>query len=319
MGNRNRKILVSICIPVLNEDENIFPLYQRLNQALDSIRHEYSFEFIFTDNNSDDLTWKRIVSLGQDDKNVKGIRFTRNIGFQESILTNFSYSKGRCLVQIDADLQDPPELIVEFLREWRAGNKVVYGIRKSRQENFVMNILRRFGYRVISFLSEHSIPVDAGDFRLIDRTVAERLLHSKSPKPYIRGMIASFGFPSKGIEYIREMRNANESKFPLRKIFDLGKSAIFNHSSWPLRLATVTGWWTLFFSIVLALYYLILRLLNHELPQGLASIHILVLFGISFNALFLGVVGNYINQIHTILRNESRITIEDSVNVSEKA
>jgi glycosyltransferase involved in cell wall biosynthesis len=283
-----------------------------------SLEVKYSFEFIFTDNHSSDNTWEKIRILGIRDDRIKGLRFTSNVGFQESILANLAQASGLVMIQIDADLQDPPEMINEFLSEWENGFKVVYGIRTSRGESSLSNSIRKLGYRVISKISNHPIPIDVGDFRLIDKEVRDKLLQSKVPRPYIRGMIASFGLQEKGIEYSRKERQANDSKFPIKSVFKLGLDGIFNHSSWPLRFSTFSGIFILVGSLGLSVYYLSLKIFSDGLPQGLASIHILVLFGIGMNALFLGVIGDYLSRIYVILRNEPRYIVEELINMTEK-
>jgi dolichol-phosphate mannosyltransferase len=167
------------------------------------------------------------------------------------------------------------------------------------------------GYRFISKLSDRPIPINVGDFRLIDQVVSKKLLESKVPSPYIRGMISSLGFHEIGIEYSRNERVANDSKFPVRSVLKLGLDGLFNHSSWPLRLST-------FSSFVLSIYYLLLKTFAKGLPQGLASIHILVLFGIGMNALFLGIIGDYLHRIYVILRNEPKYIVEAFINMTEE-
>lgn len=313
---RNNNLpLISICIPVFNEEDNIFPLHEELTEAAKALEGRYNFEFIFTDNNSEDKTWEKIKYLSIKDSRVKALRFTRNIGFQESIKANYEHSSGVAVIQIDADLQDPPKLILDFINEWEKGFKVVYGARIERKENFLLNAFRKIGYRFISYLSDYPIPSNAGDFRLIDREVANKLISSNTPNPYIRGIIAGYGYSSKAIPYSRRERVANDSKFPMRKIFTLGLDGVLNHSSRPLKLSTYSGVLILFLSLMLAFYYLLLKIFNHDLPQGLASIHILVTFGIGMNALFLGVIGSYLNRIYAILRDEGQFVVKDTINL----
>jgi dolichol-phosphate mannosyltransferase len=310
--------LISICIPVLNEQDNVLPLYDELNDALTVLEANYEFEFIFSDNNSEDETWSRITQLSLVDSRVKAIRFTRNIGFQESIRANYTFASGVAVIQIDADLQDPPKLIVDLVNEWEKGFKVVYGARVQRKEGLLLSSFRKAGYRVISQLSDFPIPNNAGDFRLMDREVVERLISSKTPNPYIRGIVAGYGYPAKAIPYSRRERVANDSKFPVRRIITLGMDGILNHSSRPLTFSAYSGLFILFASILLSIYYLMLKIFDRDLPQGLASIHILVTFGIGMNAIFLGVIGSYLNRIYTILRNEDRFIVRDRLNLEGK-
>ena len=314
----DREPLISICIPVFNEGENVILLHQELNKVTERFRGRYEFEFIFSDNKSEDDTWNKIQAISHVDTRVKAIRFTRNIGFQDSIMANLSYASGVAMVQIDADLQDPPELIIDFISNWEGGYKVIYGVRQERREHLLLNLIRTIGYRFISAIGEHSIPRDAGDFRLLDRVVVDTLLKSNTPKPYIRGAIAGYGYTSLGIPYSRRERTANESKFPMHKVFKLGLDGVINHSSWPLRFSAISGIFILLCSLFLSVYYVILKVNNQDLPQGLASIHILVTFGIGMNALFLGIIGNYLNRIYLILRDEPKFIVSDEINFGGK-
>ena len=184
--------LISICVPVYNEEDNIRPLYERVRTVMSQLEQRYDYEVLFTDNRSEDRTFERLATLALEDKRVRVIRFSRNFGFQRSILANYVNARGAAAVQLDCDLQDPPELIVEFLRRWEEGYAVVYGVRGNRPaENPFLFGLRRFFYRLIDALSEDTLPHDAGDFRLIDRRVIEELRHVRDQQPYLRGLIAA--------------------------------------------------------------------------------------------------------------------------------
>lgn len=191
---------------------------------------------------------------------------------------------------------------------------MVYGVRRKRQEGIFINGFRKLGYRLIDFISDHAIPQDAGDFRLVDRRVVQALLHMKTASPYLRGMIAGLGFNQIGIDYERDARTAGESKFGVSRLIRLGLTAVFNHSTVPLRLASLAGIAMLLFSVIGAIYYTVLRLMYPELPKGLASIHILVLFGIGLQSLLLGIVGEYLLRIYLILRAEPVAIVESSLN-----
>jgi dolichol-phosphate mannosyltransferase len=307
--------LVSITIPVLNEEDNLESLYARLTLLGAQLEGEVELEFVFSDNHSSDKTWERLEKLSARDGRVRAIRFSKNVGFQRSILANFLHTRGDAVMQVDADLQDPPELLVDFLAKWREGYHVVYGIRRKRKEGVLINAFRSFGYWLIDKVSEHPIPRDVGDFRLVDRKVINALCAMKASHPYLRGMIAGLGFNQTGIEYSRDARVAGKSKFGVSRLISLGLTAVFNHSVVPLRLATFAGVSALAASALGAAYYLFLRLTFPELPQGLASIHILVLFGIGLNSLLLGIIGEYILRIYLILRAEPIAIVERSVNI----
>lgn len=300
----NKKPLISITIPVLNEEGNLQALYARLTALAEKMREKCDLEFVFSDNHSDDNTWNILSEISRLDKRVKAIRFSKNVGFQRSIIANYMHTSGDAVMQIDADLQDPPEMLEQFFDLWQQGYEVVYGVRKKRQEGSLLNWFRRFGYWVIDKVSEHPIPRDVGDFRLVDRKVINALLKMKTSSPYLRGMIAGLGFRQTGINYSRDARTAGESKFNVSRLIRLGLTAVFNHSVVPLRAASFIGGIILGASLVGALYYFVLRLFHPELPQGMASIHILVLFGIGLNSFLLGIIGEYLLRIYLVLREE---------------
>lgn len=317
MVERKQKPLISIAIPVLNEASNLDALYVRLCQVGKSMADRCDLEFVFSDNHSDDATWDKLTELAQVDKRIRAIRFAKNFGFQRSILANYLHTRGDAVMQVDADLQDPPEMLEVFFEKWQAGSPVVYGIRRKRPESVFLHAFRRVGYWVIDAVSEHPIPRDVGDFRLIDRRVIGALSSMKTPDPYLRGMIAGLGFSQTGIPYDRDARVAGESKFNVSRLIRLGLTAVFNHSTVPLRIASLTGGVALGVSLLGAMYYLVLRMMHPELPQGLASIHILVLFGIGLQSLLLGIIGEYLLRIYLILRAEPIAIIQKSLNFNQ--
>jgi len=313
-GTQRKKPLVSISIPVLNESDNLDALYARLCEIGNRMMDRCDLEFVFTDNHSDDTTWEKLTVLASQDVRIRAIRFSKNFGFQRSILANYMHTRGDAVMQIDADLQDPPEMLEAFFDEWEKGYHVVYGVRRKRPEGALLNAFRKVGYWCIDMVSEHPIPRDVGDFRLIDRKVMEALFKIQGHNPYLRGMIAGLGFNQTGIPYERDARAAGESKFNVTRLVRLGLTAVFNHSTVPLRIASLAGITMLGMSVLGALYYLSLRLLNPELPQGLASIHILVLFGIGLQSLLMGIIGEYLLRIYLILRAEPVAIIEQKLN-----
>ena len=290
------KRLVTISVPVLNEADNIGPLMERL-RAVAETHHRYDFEFLFTDNASTDTTFERLAGEARADNRVRVIRFTRNFGFQTSILTNYLNARGDAAIQIDADLQDPPELFGEFLESWEQGYKVVYGIRRSRPENPVLSATRKLFYRVLAKLSSVDLPVDAGDFRLIDRAVIEDLRQVKDETPYIRGVIAHLGYQQTGIPYDRAERQRGKSKFRLFSLIRLGVDGVCSQSTKPLELITLLGTTLSVLSLLGALFYFAWSLLAAGKPQGFATLVILILLSTSVQTAFIGLLGEYIGRI----------------------
>lgn len=203
---KKKKPLVSMAIPVLNEAGNIEALYRRLCAIAEVMKDRCDLEFLFSDNHSDDESWAMLTEIAKIDSRVRAIRFSKNFGFQRSILANYMHTRGDAVMQIDADLQDPPEMLEIFFEQWQQGYQVVYGIRKKRPEHGLLRAFRKFGYWVIDKISEHPIPRDVGDFRLIDRKVIQSLCQIRTANPYLRGMIAGLGFNQIGIAYDRDAR-----------------------------------------------------------------------------------------------------------------
>lgn len=289
--------LITFCIPVYNESGNIERLVDRLQGTAAALADRYDFEFLFTDNSSEDDTVEKLKTAAASEPRIRIIRLSRNFGFQKSILTNYLNARGDALIQLDADLQDPPEMAADFIALWERGYKVVYGIRRKRHESHLMQRIRKAGYAFISNLSDEPIPLDAGDFRLIDRVIVEALQEYNDYAPYLRGAIATLGYPQVGIEYDRAQREAGKSNFGIREVIKLGMDGLFSTSMVPLRLATWVGVIALAVSVLAVPFYIIVRYTNPTFPTGLASIYVFILISIGVNALLLGVFGEYIGRI----------------------
>jgi len=290
--------LLSIAIPVYNEGPNIEPLLSRLHGVLDHLP-SYDYEVVFTDNASTDDTFEKLTAAARDDPRIRVLRFSRNFGFQQSILANYLEARGDAAIQIDADLQDPPELIPEMVRLWEAGNKVVYGIRRKRVEPWPSRMMRWTGYRIIAALSDAETPRDAGDFRLIDRAVIEALRATNDHSPYLRGLIASFGYAQTGIHYDRAGRTEGRSKFNALSLIRLGLDGVISQSVRPLEFITLFGFLASTLSLFGAAIYLVVYLVSaSDQPQGFTTIVFLILITQGFNTAFMGVIGEYVGRIY---------------------
>jgi polyisoprenyl-phosphate glycosyltransferase len=306
--------LVSIVVPVYNEEATVDAFYKAVTRVAAGIQDAYEFEFVFTDNHSEDRTFPLLEELAKRDPRVRIFRFSRNFGFQRSILTGYIRSRGNVAIQLDCDLQDPPELIPIFLQHWREGAEIVYGVRTQRKEGWALNTSRALFYRLIDRLSEHKIPVDAGDFRLVSRRVIDILAGLDDANPYLRGTIASLGFKQVGVEYSRNARVQGESKFPFSKLVSLALDGILTHSTVPLRFSTYFGLavsMLTFFGIII---YAILKLVTHATwPAGFATLAALVLAGISVNAMLLGVIGEYLGRMYRQMKKGPLTIVEATV------
>ncbi len=299
MALMRTKPLISIVIPVYNEELNIPAFHDRVSSVIAPLSDLYRFEFVFTDNHSTDQTFPLLQQLSLRDPRIRVYRFSRNFGFQRSIMTGYAQARGDAAIQLDCDLQDPPELIETFLSHWQSGADVVYGVRMKRKEGWSINMARRVFYRLIDKLSEDKIPVDAGDFRLISRRVIEILRSMEDSQPYLRGMIASLGFTQIGVPYERSARQAGESKFPFSKLVSLALDGILNHSTVPLRLSTYFGLITSFLTLLGVFGYVLVKLITHaEWPAGFATLAALILASISINAMLLGIIGEYLGRMY---------------------
>ena len=315
-GRATGRKLVSIVVPVLNEQDNIRPVYDRVCSVMGPLAERYDFEIVFTDNHSTDDTFTHIRELAAEDPRVRGARFSRNFGYQRSIWTGYVLARGDAAIQLDGDLQDPPELIPSFLAAWEDGYKVVYGVRRTRREGRMITAARRGFYRLLAALSEDEVPVDAGDFRLVDRVVLDQLAAIKEAQPYLRGSIASLGFSQLGIDYDRAARDRGESKFSFGDMLALALDGILSHSVVPLRVATYLGLIVAVMTVIGLIAVVIGKLiLRDNWPAGVATIWVLILLSISLNALFLGVIGEYIGRIYKQVKPRPITVIEDSVGV----
>jgi polyisoprenyl-phosphate glycosyltransferase len=308
----NRK-LITISVPVLNEEGNIDRLLDRLHLVAKQ-NAAYDFEFLFTDNVSTDGTFAKLAEKAVMDRRIRVLRFSRNFGFQRSILTNLLNARGAAAIQIDADLQDPPELVADFLAKWETGYKVVYGVRRQRLEHWVLRLARKAHYRTIRALSEVEVPLDAGDFRLVDRIIIEHLRTYVDQTLYLRGIIASLGYPQIGIPYDRTARTAGRSKFNLAKLIALSIDGICNQSTKPLHYITVFGFLTsIVVAIMVLMYVLIFFFSSYDLPPGFTTLTLLMLTSIGINAAFVGLIGEYVGRIYNNVRGGPMTVIVDRI------
>ncbi len=309
-----RKKLVSVLIPAFNEEENVHRAYEAVIRVFQSLP-AYQFEIVFTDNHSTDRTFALLKAIADADPRVRVIRFARNYGYQRSVLVAYKAARGDCSVQIDCDLQDPPELIPEMLKLWEAGHQVVYGVRRSLKDSPFVAFTRRTFYRLMRALSEDDLPIDAGEFRLVDRKILDELRRVEDTSPYVRGLISSMGFSQAPIEYDRQARIAGESKFPWRAMIGLAVDGILNHSLIPLRIASLVSLVIATLTFVVIFVYLIGRLLfGQDWPAGFATTTVLLLISIMLNAMFLGIMGEYLGRIFMQSKRRPIPIIEAALN-----
>lgn len=309
--------MISIIVPVFNEVDNVGPLLERLDRTVAGIRSrkpDLTFEVVFTDNHSTDATFDKLRELietsGERPYSIKAFRFAKNIGFQKSILVGYIKAEGDAVVQIDADLQDPPEHIETFIEKWEEGYQVVYGVRRTRAEGALITWLRRGFYRLIDRISEDPLPHDAGDFRLVDRSLVEVAVALRDHEPYLRGLFASLGLRQIGVAYDRVSRERGDSKFRLRDLIRLSWDGVTNHSVIPLRISSYLALAITTIGGALVLFYLSSWILGGDLPLGFLTQVLLQLAGIAVLAFLIGIQGEYIARIYSQVKEKPLAIVE---------
>jgi polyisoprenyl-phosphate glycosyltransferase len=306
---------VTILVPTFNEEENVERCYQQLCECLTPVQDRYQFEFLFVDNHSVDRTYEILKKIASADERVRVIRYSKNFGFQCSVYTGYTMARGDALVQIDADLQDPPEVILQFLEKWEEGYQVVYGVRQNRKEGRIINFLRHAFYVLIDKLADDHLPHDSGDFRLVDRVILDEIIRSDDHQPYLRGMIAEMGFNQTGVAFDRQARAYGESKFKPRQLLGFALDGILYHSVVPLRLATLTGLAITIATLLMIIFYATGKVFfGSDWPRGFATTTVLILLGIALNALFLGIIGEYLARLYQQTKRRATAIVESSIN-----
>jgi len=290
--------ILSVVVPCYNEQESIHACHAKLTEVLSALKESY--EIVYVDDGSRDKTAELLEEIHARDAHVVVVRLSRNFGHQPAVTAGLSASLGHAVVIIDSDLQDPPELIPQMVALWRSGYKVVYGIRQTRdgETPFKLWTAKAF-YRVINSLSDVEIPVDTGDFRLIDRVVVDVFLQMPERHRLLRGMWSWIGFPQVGLPYQRAPRFAGETKYPLRKMLGLALDGIVSFSVVPLRLVTALGFLSAGGAFIGIVYTLWVRLLTHSWVRGWAISFVGMLFMAGVQMLCLGILGEYIGRIYT--------------------
>ena len=297
------KKLFSIVTPCYNEEKNIQELYQRIKKVFDELKI-YDYEHILIDNASTDNTVKIIKEIADKDKNVKYIVNSRNFGWIRSPFYGLLQGKGDAVMLIVADLQDPPELIPQFIEKWEAGNQIVLGVKKTSKENPFMFLIRKFYYHLIDRISTINHEKNYTGFGLYDKRIIEILREIKDPYPYFRGLIMELGFNVDRVYYAQPRRKSGITTSNFLKLYDVAMLGICSYSRLPLRLATIFGFIMSGLSLLVAIIYFILKLIFwHEFTGGLATLIIGLFFIGSVQLFFIGLLGEYIGFIATKTSN----------------
>lgn len=291
------KITYSIVVPIYNEQENLPELYRRVREVMDST--DEPWELILVDDGSTDSSTALIRALAREDKRIRPVIFARNFGHQVAVTAGLDYSRGDAVVIIDADLQDPPELILEMAEKWKQGYEVVYAVRAEREgESWFKLWTASLFYRIIYRITDVKIPLDTGDFRLMDRKVVGVMNSMRERHRFLRGMSAWVGFKQVGVEYKRAARVAGETKYPFRKMFRLAINAVTSFSYFPLQVATFFGFISAGIAALAIPFVIYMRVTGSQAFFGQATTLIAVLFLGGVQLICVGILGEYIGRLY---------------------
>jgi polyisoprenyl-phosphate glycosyltransferase len=301
-----------------NEQEVIEVTYRRLKAVLDTLGETY--EIVFVNDGSRDKTSEIVRGMCASDQKVKLVEFSRNFGHQIAVTAGMDHSSGRSVVLIDADLQDPPELIIDMVALWREGYDVVYGKRIERKgESWFKKMTASMFYRLLRSMTSVNIPVDTGDFRLMDRKVCDALSSMREQSRFIRGMVSWAGFKQTSVDYVRDERFAGETKYPLRKMIKLSLDAMTSFSTKPLKIASVLGFILSAVGFIYLFVVLYQRFFTNSTTQGWTS---LIAINLLFNGItlsLLGVLGEYIGRTYEEAKRRPLYLVSDAINFEGQA
>jgi glycosyltransferase involved in cell wall biosynthesis len=305
---------ITVLTPCYNEEANVREVYERVRAAIASLG-QYRYEHIFIDNASHDNTVGVLKLIAQADKNVKIIRNTRNFGPVRSPMHAFYQASGDAVIGIVADLQDPPEMIVDLVRKWEEGYPVVIGVKSGSDEPGLMFWIRKQYYKLVNRLSGVETYENFTGFGLFDRKVADLIKEFKDPYPYFRGIIAEIGLPRAELEYHQPLRKRGTTKNNFYSLYEMAMLGITNLSKVPLRIVTFSGFAGSLLSILISFAYLVYKLLFwSSFSLGIAPLVIGIFFLSSIQLLFMGIVGEYIGTIHTIVQNRPLVVEQERIN-----
>jgi glycosyltransferase involved in cell wall biosynthesis len=313
------QIRYSVVAPCYNEEKSLPELYRRIKEVMEQTGDPW--ELVLINDGSADRTAELMQELHATDSRVHYIDFARNFGHQIAVTAGMDYAQGDAVVLIDADLQDPPELILEMIEKWKEGYQVVYAVRRERKgESWFKLVTAKVFYRLIYRITEVDIPLDTGDFRLMDRKVVEAIKQMKERHRFIRGMTSWVGFKQTGVSYVRQERFAGETKYPFRKMLRFAMNAITGFSYLPLQLATYLGFTIATLSGLGAIGVVIARLFGDPDNQpffGQATTLVMVLFLGGVQLISLGFIGEYLGRIYDEVKGRPMYVVNEAVGFEE--
>ncbi|MCX2827236.1 glycosyltransferase family 2 protein [Bacillus pseudomycoides] len=308
--------LISIIVPMYFEEEVAQECYNCLKSV--TLQNNINYEFVFVNDGSTDRTMEILKGISAEDPRAKIVNFARNFGHQIAVTAGIDVAKGDAIVIIDADLQDPPEVIPELIAKWEEGYEIVYAKRKQRNgETWFKLVTAKYFYCFLNYMSDIDIPKDTGDFRLIDRKVADVFKQMKERNRFVRGMMSWIGFRQTYIQYERDERFAGETKYPLKKMIQFASDGIIAFSTKPLRMVMTLGLISVLISIAVLIYSVIVKIIGQDIQTGWASLMVAITFFSGMQLLGLGIVGQYIARIYDESKNRPIYVVKETVNIEE--
>ncbi|EMI9088210.1 MULTISPECIES: glycosyltransferase family 2 protein [Bacillus] len=309
--------LISVVVPMYFEEEVAQECYNRLKSVM--LQNDINYEFVFVNDGSTDRTMEILSEIAANDYRTKIVNFARNFGHQVAVTAGIAAAKGDAIVIIDADLQDPPEVIPELIAKWEEGYEVVYAKRKQRKgETWFKLLTAKYFYKFLNYMSDIDIPKDTGDFRIIDRKVADVFNQMTERNRFIRGMMSWVGFRQTYVEYERDERFAGETKYPLKKMIKFASDGIIAFSTKPLRIVMTLGLLSVLVSIIVLLYTITVKIIGTGTQTGWASIMVAITFFSGIQLLGLGIVGQYIARIYDESKNRPIYIVKETINIEQE-
>jgi glycosyltransferase involved in cell wall biosynthesis len=305
---------LSVVVPVKNEEESIGPFVERVSAILDSIGEKEGWEILFVDDGSTDSTLAVIVAANQRDQRVRALSLSRNFGKEAALSAGLDHARGRAVIPMDVDMQDPPEVLPEMVAKWRDGYEMVFGVRRCRKEDSLPKRLTAgLYYRAHNFVSEDKIPANAGDFRLLDRKVVEVIRALPERNRFMKGLFAWAGFKQASVEYDRAEREAGSTKFNYWKLWTLALDGITSSSTVPLRIWSYVGAFVALFAMAYAGFIAVDTMLFGNSVPGYASLIVSILFLGGIQLISLGVLGEYVGRILTETKQRPLYVIRETI------
>lgn len=313
----NDKPDLSIIVSMYNEEESVPLFFNKIREVMGKL-FSYQYEIIAIDDGSIDKTYQLLLDYAKEDKRIKVIKFSRNFGKEYGMMAGLRFCSGRAAVPMDVDLQDPPELIADFIKKWEEGYDMVYGIRDDRtSDTFLKRTTAMLFYKIYNLMTQSPIPYNAGDYRLIDRKVINAILSLKERNIFMKGVFGWTGFKSCGIKYVRAERKKGESKWNYWKLWNFALDGITASTTFPLRIWSYLGTLLSMVGMLYAFYIIVRTILFGVDVPGYASLLVFILLLGGIQMVILGILGEYIGRIFIEVKNRPHYIVEEKVNFSD--